>query len=215
MWGNRGIAPFFLIKSRNFKSFRAALASLSRMLNKNMEESYGRNRLKKLEQVIVEFQDQLFRFAFFRTGSLPDAQDIVQDVFIKLYNETAYLDKVDNLKGYLYRSISNACIDYSRRKSRRRFDTLESIPKKQEVGENTTSDNLMLMEEYSRIEMLLDGLPEEQSEIVRLRVFDGLSFVEIAQLQEIPVTTVKSRFKYGIDKLKSKIEKVKEVNHGL
>ena len=47
-----------------------------------MEETYSQNIFDELEKVITEFQDQLFRFAFFRTGSLADSQDIVQDVFV-------------------------------------------------------------------------------------------------------------------------------------
>jgi RNA polymerase sigma-70 factor (ECF subfamily) len=58
------------------------------------------------------------------------------------------------------------------------------------------------MEEYRRIEKLLQTVPDDQAEIIRLRVLDNLSFIEIAGLLVIPVTTVKSRFKYGIDKLK-------------
>ncbi len=58
----------------------------------------GHSKLKELERVISEFQDQLFRFAFFRTGSIDDSKDIVQDVFIKLYHENESLATVINIK---------------------------------------------------------------------------------------------------------------------
>lgn len=70
-------------------------------------------------------------------------------------------------------------------------------------------------EEYHRIEALLQKLPEEQAETIRLRVLDDLSFTDIATILNIPVSTTKSRFKYGIDKLKSKVFKLKEVYYGL
>jgi RNA polymerase sigma factor, sigma-70 family len=183
--------------------------------NAIMDISNGRDRLKELEHVIAEFQDQIFRFAFFRTGCFPDAQDIVQDVFVKLYHDFASLHAVSNLKSYLFRSVSNACTDYHRNRKRKIFEPLDTVPAYLERSECTTSQQLLLVEEYNRIERLLDDLPNEQAEIIRLKVLDNLSFVEIATLFEIPVTTVKSRFKYGIDKLKTKIEKTKEVHHGM
>ncbi|MDD4385927.1 MAG: sigma factor-like helix-turn-helix DNA-binding protein, partial [Bacteroidales bacterium] len=67
-----------------------------------------------------------------------------------------------------------------------------------------------------RLEELLKVLPEEQSEVIRLRIFDSLGFVEIASILETPVTTIKSRFKYGIDKLKAEYFKTsRRYDYGL
>jgi len=180
-----------------------------------MEDANGRGRFKELEKVITEYQDQLFRFAFFRTGCLADSQDIVQEVFVKFWREQTTLSSVRNFRFYLFRSISNACIDYRRRNKRLKFDRLEQNKIPSGLNEKDASENLVLKEEYSRIEAFLIKLPSEQAEIIRLRILDDLSFPEIAEILSIPVTTVKSRFKYGIDKLKSKVFKSKEVNYEL
>lgn len=180
-----------------------------------MKVANGRSKLDELENVITVFQDQLFRFAFFRTGCFADSQDIVQEVFIKLYNDHKCLTSVNNLKQYLFRSVSNACIDYHRKNKKQLFDPIEKAMLHFNGHEKEASASLIQVEEYNRLEQLLNGLPHEQSEIIRLRIFDNLSFVEIAEMQELPVTTVKSRFKYGIDKLKIKIETSKEVRYGL
>ena len=180
-----------------------------------MERTDGRHKLEELERVITEFQDQLFRFAFFRTGCFEDSQDIVQEVFIKLYHENGNLSAVNNMKSYLYRSISNACADYRRKNSKIRFESIDNTVLPVNIQRNAAPDHLVQMEEYNRLEKLLSELPDEQSETIRLRVFDELSFVEMATLLEIPVTTIKSRFKYGIEKLKSKVITQKEVNYEL
>jgi RNA polymerase sigma-70 factor (ECF subfamily) len=180
-----------------------------------MGEVNYRNKLKELEIVITEYQDQLFRFAFFRTGSFADSQDIVQDLFIKLYKENGHLDAVNNIRFYLFRSISNACIDYHRKNKKNKFETIDTANIPAELHAKEASHELLRIEEYRRTEMLLSELPDEQAETIRLRVLDSLSFAEIAEILEVPVTTVKSRFKYGIDKLKLKLEKLKEVTNGL
>lgn len=180
-----------------------------------MKIANGRSRLSELENVITEFQDQLFRFAFFRTGCFADSQDIVQDVFIKLYHENGNLHAVSNIKNYLFRSISNACIDYCRKSKISKLYPLDQTVLPLNGYENDALHNLILIEEYNRLEALLSGLPAGQSETIRMRVFDNLSFVEIAAILEVPVTTIKSRFKYGIEKLKCQIVTPKEDNYEL
>lgn len=180
-----------------------------------MEDANGRSKLKEFENVITEFQDQLFRFAFYRTGCFAESQDIVQEVFIKLYNENGHLASIRNIRFYLFRSIANACIDYHRKNERLKLDTLDKAIIPNNLNEKDASHELAQREEYHRIEALLRKLPEEQAETIRLRVLDDLSFTDIATILNIPVTTAKSRFKYGIDKLKSKVLKLKEVNYGL
>ena len=166
-----------------------------------MEETYDRKLSDEFGKVITEFQDQLFRFAFFRTGSLADSQDIVQDVFVIFFKNQKLRSTVYNVKHYLFRSISNACTDYQRKK-KNHFESIEKINDSIILREKDASHHLLMIEEFQRIEKLLHNVPDEQAEIIRLRVLDNLSFVEIAELLAQPVTTVKSRFKYGIDKLK-------------
>ena len=180
-----------------------------------MGKANGHSKLKELGNVITEFQDQLFRFAFFRTGSFADSQDIVQEVFIKFYQENSYLSSVKNIKFYLFKSISNACVDYHRKTKKLKFEVLETITSTSVLHEKDALQKMIQIEEYDRIEELLSELPNEQSEAISLRVLDNLSFAEIALILDDPVTTVKSRFKYGIDKLKTKIVNSKEVSYGL
>ena len=180
-----------------------------------MELANGRSKLKELEKVITEFQNQLFRFAFFRTGSFADSQDIVQDVFLKFYHENKNLESIKNIKHYLYRSIANACVDYHRKTKKLQFETIDTAILPCHLQEQETSEKIIQIEEYKRLNQLLTDLPDEQADVIRLRVFDNLSFVEIASILEIPVTTIKSRFKYGIDKLRVGVTTQKEVNYGL
>ena len=167
-----------------------------------MEDSNSSNRLQEFGKLITEFQDQLFKFAFFRTGSLADSQDIVQDVFVKFYKNKQYPSAIRNIRSYLFQSISNACIDYQKKKKKFLFESLDKMDDSKFLQEKDASYQLLLMEEYGRIDRILQNVPVEQAEIIRLRVLDCLSFVEIAEILSLSVTTVKSRFKYGIDKLK-------------
>jgi RNA polymerase sigma-70 factor (ECF subfamily) len=71
------------------------------------------------------------------------------------------------------------------------------------AGEN----DRQIHEEYIRINCLLDSLPLEQSEIVRLKCYDNLTFKQIAELQDIPEATAKSRYRYAILHIQQRIKK--------
>ena len=152
-------------------------------------------RLDELERVIELYQDALFRFAFFRTGSLADSQDIVQNVFLKMVDSSRDLAHVGDLKNYLFRCVSNACCDWTEKRRHTGTLPLESVGVADETG---TEEEWM--HEYVRIGSMLEGLPARQAEVVRMRC------AEIADMLGVSLPTVKSRFRYGIEKMRT-IEK--------
>lgn len=148
------------------------------------------NRMARLEEAVTAYQEELFRFAAFRTGSRADAEDIVQDAFLRF---AAAESRIANPRAYLYRSVANACCDRSRRPRH------EPLPQQTPAPEADDS----LAAEAQRIGALLDRLPDEQAEVIRLHTLSGLRFRAIAETLDCPVTTVKSRFRYGIEKLRT------------
>ena len=155
-------------------------------------------RLDELESVIVREQDMLFRFAYMRVGSRADAEDIVQDIFLKLFRSSENLSSVRNIKHYLIRSISNACRDFHRRKQ-------DNLPLEKADKEIVSDDDLRMHEEYLRITELAGTLPQEQKEILYMKCIDGLKFREIADILELPQATVKSRYRYAIQGIQKQL----------
>ena len=155
-------------------------------------------RLNDLEKLIVKEQDVLFRFAYMRVGSRADAEDIVQDIFLKLFSSSENLSSVRNIKHYLIRSISNACRDFHRRKQ-------DNLPLEKADKEIVSDDDLRMHEEYLRITELAGTLPQEQKEILYMKCIDGLKFREIADILELPQATVKSRYRYAIQGIQKQL----------
>ena len=71
-------------------------------------------KLKLLERIVDRRQDSLYRFAYICTGSQADAEDIVQDVLLRLFHSDCNLDRIDDVERYLWRAIANRCCDYHR-----------------------------------------------------------------------------------------------------
>ena len=155
-------------------------------------------RLNELESIIVREQDMLFRFAYMRVGRRADAEDIVQDVFLKLFRSSESLSSVRNVKHYLIRSISNACKDFHRRKQ-------DILPLEKAEREMVSDDDLKMYEEYLRITVLARTLPPEQREVLYMKCLDGLKFREISDILDIPEATVKSRYRYAIQAIQKQL----------
>ena len=160
------------------------------------------DRVRELEQIIGLRQDWLFRFAYLRVGKREDAEDIVQDVLLRLYRSKERLTHIDDVERYLIRSVRNACIDYIRRRPPMVMTAVESAT---QIAEDVDADK-EIHDEYERINKLLQMIPSEQAEIVRLHCTDGLTFRQIAEVLDISEATVKSRYRYAIDKIRKAYE---------
>lgn len=157
-------------------------------------------KLKLLERIVDRRQDSLYRFAYIRTGSQADAEDIVQDVLLRLFHSDCNLDRIDDVERYLWRAIANRCCDDYHRHRRN-----ATLPIERAAALADDSGDQELREEYERIAGLLATLPEEQAEVIRLKTSDSLTFARIAELTGTTEATVKSRFRYGIGKLRKLI----------
>jgi RNA polymerase sigma-70 factor (ECF subfamily) len=104
---------------------------------------------------------------------------------------------VDNVAPYLFRMVANQCTDVLRRRKRRTGPLAEAAATAPpESGDAQDAAHLR------RIEELLGRLPARQAEVIRLRVWAGLPFDAVAEALSCPVPTVKSRFRYGVHKLR-------------
>lgn len=135
----------------------------------------------------------LYKFARFTLSSAADAEDAVQDLFVRLASSSSDISAVASPRSFLIRSLRNLCIDRLRRR------TLPVVPltDRLDVAEESEAEV-----EVERIKRLLRELPAEQSEVIWMRTSQSLSFAEIAELLEVPISTAKSRFAYGIDKVR-------------
>ena len=156
--------------------------------------------LTELERIVVERQDWLFRFAYMRIGIREDAEDVVQEALLSVFRRLREKNSLDSVEQYVIRAVSNACTDYLRRKPLR----LVPIDKAGQVA--VGEGDRQIHEEFLRVNRLLDSLPPEQSEIVRLKCYDSLTFKQIAELQGIPEATAKSRYRYAIIRIQQQIK---------
>ena len=166
-----------------------------------MQKDKTQTRLRDLERLVRSQQDRLFALAYVRIGNRPDAEDILQDVFLKLFRSEESLSNIHHLERYLVRAVCNKCRDYQRKKQ------YNLIPIENAAQIPVPDDDLPMHEEYLRIGRLLEGLSDEQQEVVRLKCTDGFKFREIARILDIPEATAKSRYRYAIEHIQNSLNK--------
>jgi len=184
------------------------------IMDKNMTDNWPQSK-NEFEHFIDKHQDRLIHYAFYRLGNIHDAEDAVQEVFLIAYRKRDKMTKVDSVLPYLYRMTSNACLDKIRKRKSGEVplekEHLESLP----GGHIDASELAIAREEQKRIQKLLDLLPEKQAEVIRFKIFGELEFIEIAGICKRSVSTVKSRFRYGIEKLRQILVKEQGGQYGI
>lgn len=150
-----------------------------------------------LGEVIETNLNYLVRFATIRIGCKSDAEDVVHEAVRRLLEADISKIKRDSIRMYLFRMVYNICKDFyiAERRVRPLTETDYEIP-------DSSKDENLDTEEIERLNGILDFLPEREAEVIRMNVMDELTFVEISQILSTPPSTVKSRFKSGMEKLR-------------
>lgn len=133
------------------------------------------------------------------------AEDVVHDVFISFAQYAPRLQLRGRLRSYLLSSVANRCRDMARKNSRRQTRALdETLTVTTRSGE---PDQLaMATEQVQHIGRALEQLPDPQKEVIILHLQGELNFREIARAQGLPLSTVQSRYRYGLTKLRSLLD---------
>jgi len=161
-------------------------------------------------RLLVEaYQDRLFGLVFSLAHNREQAEDLIQEIFVKAYFALSSFEGQSAFYTWLYRIASNHCLDYLRKKR------LPQISIDRPVGdesEATLEDTLEApssdspdapMEAASEATALLDALDPEQKLILSLRELEGYSYEDLAEMLKCPLNTVKSRLNRAREALKS------------
>jgi len=165
-------------------------------------------RATEIERLYDEHAQPLFAFLLNFTRDEADTRDLLQEVFVKLAREPKLLDSVREERAFLIRLAHNAAIDLIRRRGTRER-TKENFAAEiiSPFAQTNDPDEKVFRDELA---VALGELPEEQRTVVHLKLWEGLTFEEIADALEIPPNTAASRYRYGLDKLRGRLRPLYE-----
>ena len=139
------------------------------------------------------------------------AEEVVQDVFVKIWKLGSGLSVNSSISAYLIRMVRNRSIDYLRSESRQvrtvSIDGLDVQEKLHQLGMNTTIDDEVFTNYMEiAINQALEQLPPQCKQIFILNRFDGYSPKEISQMLEVSISTVKTQISRALHKIKEIIK---------
>ena len=161
--------------------------------------------MNKLVEHLRREQPHLMRYACYRLGDADDAKDALQDAYLKVCSKLSEekSSEVKDLRNYIFRTLSNICTSRLSQSSRLKMIPLDARLDMADLpAENNEAD-------YQRIAQLLMEIPEEQAEVIRLRIYGNNSFANVAEILSLPLPTVKSRFLYGLEKIRKAMKQTK------
>ena len=162
----------------------------------------------EIERLYDEHAQPLYALLLNFTRDEADTRDLLQEIFVKLAREPGLLAGVREERAFLIRLAHNAAIDLMRRRGTRDKTKINfSAELISPFAPTSDPDENFFREELAAA---LGELPGEQRAVVHLKLWEGLTFEEIAAALEIPPNTAASRYRYGLDKLRGRLRPLYE-----
>lgn len=164
-----------------------------------------RGRLEALGHLYDRYQQTVYRTAFAITGDDEAANDLLQDVFLRLYRFAHHIDPQRPLEPWLYRMTANLSYTWVKR-NRRWLQPLEDFVEWVTGSETNDADVITEQnDEWDQVQQAIISLPLQQRMVVVLYYLNDQSLQEISDILDIPIGTVKSRLHYGRIALREKL----------
>ena len=155
-------------------------------------------------RIYEKYEDYMLTSAISLLNDLNSAEDVVHDVFVSFSQSPDKLRLDGSLKGYLTTCVVNLARDKIRATQRHRL----ALDKVNPVNSDSRqpSDSIIYDEELQRLSKAMAQLPCEQREAIVLHLRGGMTFRVIARSQAVSINTIQSRYRYGLDKLRSLLD---------
>ncbi|MBH24242.1 MAG: RNA polymerase subunit sigma [Myxococcales bacterium] len=180
---------------------------------------YSKGRAEAFEVLLNRHERGIYNFILRSCGNPAKAEDMTQDVFLKVIRSAPKYKQTAKFTTWLYTIARNRCIDHARKHGKVRHVSLDrSLSGDNQDDDRTFLNNLadadadagnvsVIRKDFRRrLKQALDALPEDQREVFILREVSGLKFREIAEVVGVGENTVKSRMRYALEALRGHME---------
>jgi RNA polymerase sigma-70 factor (ECF subfamily) len=157
-----------------------------------------------LRRIYEKYKNDLLKLAVALVNDVNAAEDVVQDVFVSFAQSSAKIQTSGNLKKYLATCVSNRI--RNRRRDLQRHETSGIEDSDCAISDAKRPEQWAVLSE--ELELLSDAMaqiPYEQREVIGLYMQGGMTFRQIAKMQNVSINTIQGRYRYGMNKLRSQL----------
>ena len=190
--------------------------------DRELMERYAHGESQAFALLYERHRRPIYNFILRSCGRRDLAEELMQDVFLKVVKSAPSYEPTAKFTTWLYRIARNTCIDAARKSSRADIYSLNQSPGSEDEEGSTHQDRLVDNEARSggvdtdrqafrdRLQQALEQLPDKQREVFVLREISGLTFPEIAEVVDAKVPTIKSRMRYALETLRGELADYKD-----
>jgi RNA polymerase sigma-70 factor, ECF subfamily len=170
---------------------------------------------ERYAEIIERYQGKLFAYLYRLVGNRDEAEDLLQDVFIKAYRNLQSYDLERKFSSWIYRIAHNEAVNYIKRKSLKRFISWEDISSTKDKLESSNTedgaeDAWIRKETNDEVDQAINRLPIKYKQVLLLRYFSEKSYEEISEILVKPVNTVGTLINRAKKKLSEEMDKLKK-----
>lgn len=163
--------------------------------------------IEAFQNRVLPTKNKLFRFALRFLGNEEEAKDIVQEVFIRVWNGREQMQKVENWEAWCMRITRNLSLDRVRIMSRKQTRPIEESFDLHH-GDLTPDQSTEMEENMQKITQTIGALPEKQRQVMHLRDVEGYSYQEICDILELDMNQVKVTLFRARSAVREKLTKI-------
>ncbi len=156
--------------------------------------------------LVMPYSSRLYRMAFRLMSSREEAEDIVQEVYVKLWGMRNELNNYNSIEALAIRITRNLCLDNLRRRKVNQ-NAMKAEQMKEEVHSVSPAEQLEKKEEAEMIHTLIAALPEPQRSLVHLRHLEGKEYEEIAEMVNMNVNAIRVSISRARKQMREMLEK--------
>jgi len=156
-----------------------------------------------IERLYDEHAQALFAFLLNLTRHEADTRDLLQELLVKLARRPELLEGVRDMRAFLLRLAHNLAIDLIRRRGTRERNYEQLAGEPVPIFAPASEPDARAFREA--LATALGDIPPDQRAVVHLKLWEGLTFEQVAELLDIPPNTAASRYRYGLDKLRERL----------
>lgn len=170
----------------------------------------------RFDELVRPHLTYLYRLSFRFCGNQADAEDLVQDLLLKLYPRCAELEQVDKLRPWMVTSLYRMFVDGTRRQKRSPLELIDDEVAFYETavcGEASPSQDLAEDQRIGQIQSAFERLSEDHRVLLTLHDIEGYRLVELEKILDVPVGTLKSRIHRARARMRKMLESA-DINPG-
>ena len=176
------------------------------MLNNLYFKSLIANGDQKKFRLMMELtSDELLRFAIGFLKNKEISEEIISDVYVKIWNNRSKLESIKNLKSYLFISVRNGCLSYLRKSKDDKIVSIECVNEFNFLTLEEHKDESIEKEMLDQIYAAIEKLPCKCKMVFTLAKINGLKYREIAEILEITEKTVNNHLVLAVKKITEQI----------